>query len=98
MPSRTVYRDIATLQARRPIEGEAGTGYMLLLSVVRQAIRHERRLDIAYVDEKGTCTKRIIWPIAVAYYVQATLFGAWCELRLDYRHFCRSHQHAAPTG
>src|SRR5271156_2205841 len=27
---RTIYRDIATLQARRvPIEGEAGVGYML---------------------------------------------------------------------
>ncbi len=160
---RTVYRDIATLQARRvPIEGEAGIGYVLRrgfdlpplmftaeeieaiavgarlvartgdaalqgaaesvlskvtvvlpealreqlastpiyvsasgapvpesvdLSVVRQAIRDEHKLDIAYVDEKGTCTQRIIWPIAVAYYVQATLIGAWCELRHDYRHF-----------
>jgi predicted DNA-binding transcriptional regulator YafY len=160
---RTVYRDIATLQARRvPIEGEAGIGYMLRrgfdlpplmftveeieaiavgarlvartgdsalqgaaasvlskvtvvlpealreqlesapiyvsasgapvpesvdLSVVRQAIRDEHKLDIEYVDEKGTCTRRIIWPIAVAYYVQATLIGAWCELRQDYRHF-----------
>ncbi len=160
---RTVYRDIATLQARRvPIEGEAGIGYVLRrgfdlpplmftveeieaiavgarlvartgdsalqgaaasvlskvtvvlpealreqlesapiyvsasgapvpesvdLSVVRQAIRDEHKLDIEYVDEKGTCTRRIIWPIAVAYYVQATLIGAWCELRQDYRHF-----------
>lgn len=57
------------------------------LSVVRQAIRDEHKLDIEYVDEKGTCTRRIIWPIAVAYYVQATLIGAWCELRQDYRHF-----------
>jgi len=160
---RTVYRDIATLQARRvPIEGEAGIGYVLRrgfdlpplmftveeieaiavgarlvartgdaalqdaaasvlskvtvvlpdtlrdqlaaapiyvssngarvpesvdLSVVRQAIRNERKLDIEYIDEKGTRTERIIWPIAVAYYVQATLIGAWCELRRDYRHF-----------
>jgi predicted DNA-binding transcriptional regulator YafY len=160
---RTVYRDIATLQARRvPIEGEAGIGYMLRrgfdlpplmftveeieaiavgarlvartgdsalqdaaasvlskvtvvlpetlreqlettpiyvsetgapvpnsvdLSIVRQAIRDEHKLDIEYVDEKGVGTNRIIWPIAVAYYVQATLIGAWCELRQDYRHF-----------
>ncbi len=160
---RTVYRDIATLQARRvPIEGEAGIGYVLRrgfdlpplmftveeieaiavgarlvartgdaalqdaaasvlskvtvvlpdtlrdqlaaapiyvsangapvpesvdLSVVRQAIRDERKLDIEYIDEKGTRTERVIWPIAVAYYVQATLIGAWCELRQDYRHF-----------
>ena len=160
---RTVYRDVATLQARRvPIEGAPGIGYVLRrgfdlpplmfttgeieaiavgarlvartgdpglqdaaesvlskvtvvlpealraqlaaapffvsasgapvpesvdLSTVREAIRDERKLHIAYVDEKGACTQRTIWPIAVAYYVQATLIGAWCELRLDYRHF-----------
>jgi predicted DNA-binding transcriptional regulator YafY len=57
------------------------------LSVVRQAIRDERKLDIGYVDEKGARSRRVVWPIAVAYYVQATLVGAWCELRQDYRHF-----------
>ncbi len=160
---RTVYRDVAVLQARRvPIEGEAGIGYVLRrgfdlpplmftieeieaiavgarlvartgdaglqdaaesvlskvtvvlpevlreqlssasifvsesgapvpervdLSVVRQAIRDERKLHIEYMDEKGDCTQRVIWPIAVAYYVQATLICSWCELRQDYRHF-----------
>jgi predicted DNA-binding transcriptional regulator YafY len=160
---RTVYRDIATLQARRvPIDGAAGIGYVLRrgfdlpplmftveeieaiavgarlvrrtgdpglqdaaesvlskvtvvlpdalraqlvsaplyvsgsgapvaagvdLSVVRQAIRDECKLRISYTDEKGGRTERIIWPIAVAYYVQATLVGAWCEMRQDYRHF-----------
>jgi predicted DNA-binding transcriptional regulator YafY len=160
---RTVYRDVATLQARRvPIEGAAGIGYVLRrgydlpplmfsteeiaavvvgarlvsrtgdpqlqeaaatvlskvtsvlpeslreelaaapffvsgsgapvperadLAEVRQAIREERKLHIVYVDEKGTRTHRTIWPIAVAYYVEATLVGAWCELRRDYRHF-----------
>lgn len=160
---RTVYRDIATLQARRvPIEGAAGIGYMMRrgfdlpplmftveeieaiavgarlvartgdlglqdaaesvlskvtvvlpdglraqltsapifvsergapvpervdLSAVRQAIRDEHKLHIAYEDETGARSERTIWPIAVAYYVQATLIGAWCELRRDYRHF-----------
>jgi predicted DNA-binding transcriptional regulator YafY len=160
---RTVYRDIATLQARRvPIEGAAGIGYMMRrgfdlpplmftveeieaiavgarlvartgdlglqgaaesvlskvtvvlpdglrgqltsapifvsesgapvpervdLTAVRQAIRDEHKLHIAYEDERGTRSERTIWPIAVAYYVQATLIGAWCELRRDYRHF-----------
>ena len=160
---RTVYRDIATLQARRvPIEGAAGIGYMMRrgfdlpplmftveeieaiavgarlvartgdlglqdaaesvlskvtvvlpdglrtqlasapifvsesgapvpervdLSAVRQAIRDEHKLRIAYEDERGARSERTIWPIAVAYYVQATLIGAWCELRRDYRHF-----------
>jgi predicted DNA-binding transcriptional regulator YafY len=160
---RTVYRDIATLQARRvPIEGAAGIGYLMRrgfdlpplmftveeieaiavgarlvartgdlglqdaaesvlskvavvlpdglrtqlasapifvsesgapvpervdLSAVRQAIRDEHKLRIAYEDERGARSERTIWPIAVAYYVQATLIGAWCELRRDYRHF-----------
>jgi predicted DNA-binding transcriptional regulator YafY len=57
------------------------------LTAVRQAIRDERKLRIGYVDEKEVRTERTIWPIAVAYYVTATLIGAWCELRRDYRHF-----------
>jgi predicted DNA-binding transcriptional regulator YafY len=150
---RTVYRDVATLQARRvPIEGAAGLGYMLRrgfdlpplmftedeidaisvgarlvrrlrdpglraaadsvlakvatvvpdalrqgvvastptgidLADVRHAIRETRKLRIDYADGSGQRSERIIWPIALAYYVDATLIGAWCELRRDYRHF-----------
>jgi predicted DNA-binding transcriptional regulator YafY len=160
---RTVYRDIATLQARRvPIEGEAGVGYVLRksfdlpplnftideieaisvgarmvhrlkdsklreaaqsvlakvtsavperlrphiaeapiyvspgmtaeaqgadLAEVRAAIRDSAKLYISYADEKGRRTNRTIWPIAMAYYVDVTLIGAWCELRADYRNF-----------
>lgn len=160
---RTVYRDIATLQARRvPIEGAPGIGYVLRksfdlpplnftideieaisvgarmvhrlkdpklqeaaqsvlakvtiavperlrphvaeapiyvspgmtaqaqgadLAEVRAAIRDSAKLYIAYVDEQGRRTNRTIWPIAMAYYVDVTLIGAWCELRADYRNF-----------
>lgn len=160
---RTVYRDVATLQARRvPIEGAAGIGYVLRrgfelpplmftndeieaiavgarmvartgdeglrraagsvlskvtavlpdrlrgqladppmfvsasgapvpegvdLSEVRRAIRDEHKLRIAYTDGVGVQTQRVIWPIAMAYYVQATLIAGWCELRSGYRHF-----------
>jgi predicted DNA-binding transcriptional regulator YafY len=161
--ARTVYRDIATLQARRvPIEGAAGVGYVLRrgfdlpplmfttdeieaiavamrmlrrtgddglqgaaetvlskitvalpdalrehltepsffvsrhgappppvadLAAIRAAIRDERKLRIAYGDEKGARTERTIWPFAIAYFVEATLVNAWCELRDDFRHF-----------
>jgi predicted DNA-binding transcriptional regulator YafY len=160
---RTVYRDIATLQARRvPIEGAAGIGYVLRrgfdlpplmftadeidaiavgarlvrrlrdpglqeaadsvlakvatilpdalragvvsapffvsdgaaqtpegidLSDVRYAIRETRKLRITYADASGQRSNRTIWPIAMAYYVDVTVIGAWCELRTDYRHF-----------
>jgi predicted DNA-binding transcriptional regulator YafY len=161
--ARTIYRDIATLQARRvPIEGEAGVGYVLRrgfdlpplmftteeieaiavgtrmikrlrdpnlqraaesvlskitvalpdalrndlvapriyvsegsaqpapgvdLADVRDAIRSSQKVRIAYVDQNGRRTRRIIWPIAMAYYVDVTVIGAWCELRSGYRHF-----------
>jgi predicted DNA-binding transcriptional regulator YafY len=160
---RTVYRDIATLQARRvPIEGAAGVGYVLrpgfdlpplmftaeeleavalgvrlvrrtrdanlqaaadsvLTKVLgalpdrlrgqidephfyvsagstppaegidqaaaRRAVRETRKMRIAYVDQNGTRSRRVIWPLAMAYYVDATLIGAWCELRTDFRNF-----------
>lgn len=161
--TRTVYRDVAALQARRvPIEGAPGVGYVLRrgfdlpplmftmeeveaiavgarlvrrtgdaglqqaaesvlskvtvilpevlrdhltappffvsdfgvrsspavdLSGIRDAIRNTRKVRITYADEQGRRSRRTIWPVAVAYYVQATLIAAWCELRGDYRHF-----------
>jgi len=160
---RTIYRDIAALQASRvPIEGAPGLGYVLRrgfdlpplmftteeadaiaigvrllrrlrdaklqqaadsvlakLAVVvpeplqshlvsapiyvsdgdappvtgvdpaelRDAIHDARKVAIAYVDEKGDRTRRTIRPIAMAYYVDVTLLGAWCEQRNDFRNF-----------
>ncbi len=160
---RTVYRDIAALQASRvPIDGAAGLGYVLrpgfelpplmftaeeldavalgarlvrrtrdaklqaaadrVLTKVfaalpeamrgqlgeprfyvsdgntppaegidqaaaRRAIRETRKMRIAYIDQQRTRSERIIWPLAMAYYVDATLIGAWCELRKDFRNF-----------
>jgi predicted DNA-binding transcriptional regulator YafY len=160
---RTIYRDVATLQARRvPIEGAAGLGYVLRkgfdlpplmftvdeieavtvgarlvqrlrdpelqaaarrvldkvtvvlpeslrghlaeppvyvsrgdaaqpqgvdVAQLRAAIRDRRKLRIAYIDEKHQRTRRTIWPLAMAYYVDVTLIGAWCELRKDFRNF-----------
>jgi predicted DNA-binding transcriptional regulator YafY len=160
---RTVYRDIAALQARRvPIEGAPGIGYVLRkgfdlpplmftleeveaivvgarltrrtgdhglqqaaesvlskitvilpqalrehvaaapffvspsgaaaapvldLSAVRDAIRERRKIRLTYRDEEGRRTHRTVRPVAIAYYVEATLVAAWCELRQGFRHF-----------
>jgi predicted DNA-binding transcriptional regulator YafY len=159
---RTVYRDIAALQASRvPIEGAPGIGYVLRrgfdlpplmftsdevdaiavgarlvrrlrdpqltaaaghvlakidtvlpdtlrtqlaeepfyvsdgsapemvvdLAEIRRAIRETRKIALAYQDERGRVTRRTIWPVALAYYVDVTLIGAWCELRQDFRNF-----------
>jgi predicted DNA-binding transcriptional regulator YafY len=161
--ARTIYRDIAALQASRvPIEGAPGLGYVLrrgfdlpplmftaeeadaiaigvrllrrlrdpklqraaegvlakLAAVVpaplqpllvaapvyvsdgsaaapvgidqaelRGAIHEARKVAITYVDEQEPRTERTIRPLAMAYYVDVTLVGAWCELRNDFRHF-----------
>lgn len=160
---RSIYRDIAALQAMRvPIEGERGIGYILRpgftlpplmlsieeteaivlglalldrtgdtelrraarqvnrkiaavvpqplgqalsanslhawgtvapapdaveLALVRRAIRDERKLLIAYRDEQGNATQRVIRPVALIYYSQTANIVAWCELRDAIRNF-----------
>ena len=68
-------------------DGLAETPRGIELSDVRYAIRETRKLRITYADAAGRRSNRTIWPIAMAYYVDVTLIGAWCELRCDYRHF-----------
>src|SRR5262245_11740703 len=41
------------------------------LAAIRAAIRGERKLRVAYGDEKGACTERTIWPFAIAYFAEA---------------------------
>ncbi len=57
------------------------------LALVRTAIRRERKLAIGYTDEKGAATRRCIWPLAIGYFSDTAVVGAWCELRGDFRHF-----------
>jgi len=57
------------------------------LALIRQAIRSENKILIAYADQSGTATERTIWPIALAFYDRVRVLVAWCELRADYRHF-----------
>lgn len=57
------------------------------LAAIRQAIRSERKMQVAYGDEAGNLTDRIIWPVALAFYDRVRVLVAWCELRSSYRHF-----------
>jgi len=160
---RTLYRDIATLQAQGAnIEGEAGVGYVLRpgyllpplmfseaeiealvlgsrwvagradgaladaaraglakiaavlpkalaeeldnstllvgpgkvvdmphidLGNIRDAIRSQAKIQIDYADEQGLCSRRIVWPFALAFFDQVRVLLGWCELRQDYRSF-----------
>ncbi|HWD60139.1 MAG TPA: YafY family protein [Stellaceae bacterium] len=58
-----------------------------LPATIRHAIRDRHKMRIVYADEAGRRSDRVIQPFAVAYYVEATLVCAWCELRCDVRHF-----------
>ena len=56
-------------------------------AALRDAIHDARKVAIAYIDEQGRHTQRTVRPIAMAYYVDVTVLGAWCELRNDFRNF-----------
>jgi predicted DNA-binding transcriptional regulator YafY len=66
---------------RRPAAGDAE------LPKIRAAIRTERKLRIAYSDEKDNRTSRTIWPVALGFFERMRVVAAWCETRRDYRHF-----------
>jgi predicted DNA-binding transcriptional regulator YafY len=53
----------------------------------RMAIRHERKLRLAYQDGEGAASERIVWPFALAFMDGKRILAAWCELRKGYRHF-----------
>ncbi|MFM9863144.1 MAG: helix-turn-helix transcriptional regulator, partial [Micropepsaceae bacterium] len=57
------------------------------LAAIRHAIRSERKMQIAYADERGNTTKRTIWPFVLGFYDRVRVVAAWCELRNGYRHF-----------
>jgi predicted DNA-binding transcriptional regulator YafY len=64
--------------------GAAATG---LLQVLREAIRNEHKLRLAYTDEQGQASERTVWPLALAFFERTRMLVAWCELREGFRHF-----------
>ncbi|MGQ3072239.1 MAG: helix-turn-helix transcriptional regulator [Ferrovibrionaceae bacterium] len=57
------------------------------LATIRQAIRAERKLAIAYRDGHAADSRRTIWPFALAFFDRVRVVVAWCELRQAFRHF-----------
>jgi predicted DNA-binding transcriptional regulator YafY len=54
---------------------------------LRTAIRAQGKIALLYRDENGQESRRVIWPIAVAYWETVRLIVGWCELRNAFRHF-----------
>ena len=57
------------------------------LALLRRVLNEERKLAIAYTDEKGAKTRRVVWPVTLGFYDMTRILVAWCELRRDFRHF-----------
>ncbi|MGI8489463.1 YafY family protein [Pectobacterium sp. S5] len=72
-------------------KAEFVTPMVIELSVLRHAIRTERRTEIVYCDLQGNESHRIIWPFALGFFDQAYVIAAWCELRQQFRHFRADH-------
>lgn len=68
--------------------GRSGTlAKRLDATVLRHALRHERKLAIAYADAKGRRTRRVIWPLDAADFGPNGAILCWCETRNDFRNF-----------
>jgi predicted DNA-binding transcriptional regulator YafY len=58
-----------------------------LITVVRNAIRSERKVTFCYDDLVGRSSSRITWPVALGFFDGVEMLAAWCEQRGDFRHF-----------
>lgn len=57
------------------------------LNAIRQACWEEQEIEIAYRDQAGTASQRIIRPLAIVYSDRVLTVLAWCCLRDDFRMF-----------
>ena len=61
------------------------------LSLLREAIRREHKLEISYRSKTGEQTERIVWPFAIGYFGDGRILACWCEKKQSYRHFRTDH-------
>ena len=57
------------------------------LGLVREALRSQRRVKFAYLDEAKKASTREVRPLTLAFWGKTWTLGAWCELRQDFRSF-----------
>jgi predicted DNA-binding transcriptional regulator YafY len=58
-----------------------------ILGLMRNAMRAEKAVRIAYANEAGVTSERLIWPVQLAFYEQKQIVAAWCTMREAFRHF-----------
>jgi len=57
------------------------------LDVLEQASNDRTRVEIAYADEAGQVTQRVLRPLGLWFWGKVWTLVAWCELRNDFRMF-----------
>ncbi len=53
----------------------------------RAFICRRKKIELAYRDNSGQKTRRVIWPILLGYRDTSRIIAAWCELRDGFRYF-----------
>jgi predicted DNA-binding transcriptional regulator YafY len=75
VPVRTVYRDVATLQARRiPIEGAAGVGYVL---------RRRYESPLMFTEDEAEAIAVGLRLLAQSFSIPETVIARWLAERQD---------------
>ncbi len=59
----------------------------LAIDDLRAAVRGQRKLRFAYVDQHYERTRRTVWPLAIGFLENAQILLGWCELRQGFRMF-----------
>lgn len=57
------------------------------LSILRDAIRRECKINFSYRSKDGRQSERVIWPFAIGYFTEGRILVGWCEKQQGYRHF-----------
>jgi len=60
----------------------------------RRGIDEKRKLRLAYTDQAGGKSERLVRPLCLAFWGPVWTAGAWCELRKDFRNFRADRMHA----
>lgn len=57
------------------------------LTILREAIRNQKKIRLDHQSQEGKRSQRIVWPFTIGYFTDGRILVAWCEKQRDYRHF-----------
>lgn len=57
------------------------------LTILREAIRKQKKIRLDYRSQAGKRSHGIVWPFTIGYFTDRRILVAWCEKQSDYRHF-----------